>query len=658
MMSMFAQVFTRETIFGIEQWKVGSGLVLLATLILLLIPKGKGIKVLTSLRLTIWTLGISVLLVFLGSVAQVNEGLWNAQARWFKSWFVFKHAGDPWWVPPIFPGGHLLGTVLLINLLSAHAKRFVWTFQKVGIQITHLGIIMLLVGQFMTDELAVESMLSFREGETKQYTEHHRDSEMIFTTDTADGQEQVVAVPDSIIAKKGDIQNSALPFTVKIHQYAVNGDVLERSKVLEVYGQLKGALDLVESKYGSGDLVELAREVHGSEGRADVWRAALRAVGDKDFTDIVAGAQRAAADPAVTAKLRIELKQRFRKQMLEANMNPNSMRDDAAEAFYAAEALKDGRELTEQSLPAASTDGVGTRAVVIPRPEQKDDKARNLPFAVIEAIEGGKSLGKWVVSQTIRRQDIEAGGKKWQVAMRFERFYLPFTMKLLKANHDVYQGTDIPKDYRSRVLLENSATGEKRETEIYMNQPLRYAGLTFYQSQMGEDQRNRSIKTSGLQVVENPSWLTPYAGCLVVGLGMMWQFLWQLSKFFSKRAGLPSPEVACMHPVLPIAAVIFVLPDLWVFFKGWSDGSGMTMVAVGCTLILRLIIAWQLARGRYLGFALVFLAVTTMLLVPFALKYHEAVGAMLWPLVAAQTFVIAAVVIAITSRRTPVTITT
>jgi hypothetical protein len=201
------------------------------------------------------------------------------------------------------------------------------------------------------------------------------------------------------------------------------------------------------------------------------------------------------------------------------------------------------------------------------------------------------------------------------------------------------------------VWLENPTTGEKRETEIYMNQPLRYGGLTFYQSQMGEDQRNRSVKTSGLQVVENPSWLTPYAGCLVVGLGMLWQFLWHLSKFFAKRMGLPAPEVGQAHPLLPIAAVLFVVPDLWVFFKGWSDGNGMTMVAAVCTLAIRVIIALQIARGRYLGFALVFLLSATLLIVPFAIYYHGLVGDMLWPLVITQCLVIAALFVAIQQRR-------
>jgi hypothetical protein len=332
--------------------------------------------------------------------------------------------------------------------------------------------------------------------------------------------------------------------------------VLERAQVLEAYQQLKGALDLMESKYGSGDLVELAKEAQANERRADVWRAALRAAGDKDFADVVGGAGRIAADPAELEAFRKDLKARFRSQMLDANIQ----RGD--ENGYAAEALKDGRELTEANLPAATPDGIGSRATAVPRPERKDEKARNMPFAIIELLAEGKSLGKYLVNATLNRQKVEAGGKTWEMAMRVERFYVPFSLKLLKATHDVYQGTEIPKDYRSRVLLQNPAANERRETEIYMNQPLRYGGLTFYQSQMGEDQRNRAVKTSGLQVVENPSWLTPYAGCLVVGLGMLWQFLWHLSKFFSKRIGLPAPEIGQPHPILPIAAAVFVLPDL------------------------------------------------------------------------------------------------
>jgi hypothetical protein len=667
-MMYLAQALNSETIFGIPQWKVGSGLVAL-TIVILLLMRERGIKVLCSLWVTVITLTISVVLVFLGSWAQVNEGLWEAQARWFKSWFIFRQAGDGWLVPPIFPGGHLLGTVLLVNLLAAHARRFHWHFQKVGIQIIHFGIILLLVGQFLTDELAVESMLSFREGETKQYTEMPRDSELVFTTDTPDGRERVVAIPDEILEKtaneKGLIQRDDLPFTVKVLNHGANGDVLERKLILDTFARLSGALAMVEGNYGAGDLVAIAKEAVASDGRTAVWRESLREAGESDLVDLVAATQRVAADPARLAKLRTELKTRFRTQMLEANERQGE------ESRYVAEQLKQGKTITEADLPVATNQGLGSRALLIPRPAQHDTDSRNLPYAILELSQKDKPLGTWLMqSITIRPQTVEVDGKKFQVSMRPERVYLPYTMSLIKATHDVYQGTDTPKDYRSRVLIDNPVTGERRETEIYMNQPLRYAGKTFYQSQMGNDQRNVKVKTSGLQVVENPGWLTPYFACLAVGLGLAWQFLWHLGKFFSKRIGLPAPEIGSPHPFLPIATIVFLLPDLWSlglaithYFKpemwvsetGTVYNPGMVIVAFTCSLAIRIILGWQIWRGRYLGFALVFLSVMTMLLVPFAVKYFRDFGEMLWPVILAQAIVIGGVLTAILDR--PVTST-
>jgi len=122
--------------------------------------------------------------------------------------------------------------------------------------------------------------------------------------------------------------------------------------------------------------------------------------------------------------------------------------------------------------------------------------------------------------------------------LRPERNYLPFSMTLLKATHTTYTGTEIPKDFRSRVQLKNPQTGENREVEIYMNAPLRYAGLTFYQYQMtaGELVENAGLTPSSvLQVVRNPGWLTPYIGCALVAAGLVTQFMFHLVGFIAKR---------------------------------------------------------------------------------------------------------------------------
>jgi len=86
--------------------------------------------------------------------------------------------------------------------------------------------------------------------------------------------------------------------------------------------------------------------------------------------------------------------------------------------------------------------------------------------------------------------------------------------------------------------LANPRTGENREVEIYMNRPLRYAGLTFYQYQMDAGEMARQAghaPSSVLQVVRNPSWLTPYIGCAMVAIGLVIQFTMHLVGFVSKR---------------------------------------------------------------------------------------------------------------------------
>jgi hypothetical protein len=103
-------------------------------------------------------------------------------------------------------------------------------------------------------------------------------------------------------------------------------------------------------------------------------------------------------------------------------------------------------------------------------------------------------------------------------------------MQLLDFRHDLYPGTTIPKNFSSRVVLHRPDTSEKREVLIYMNNPLRYAGETYYQSSFDRDNEGTI-----LQVVRNPSWLTPYFSCILVSLGLVLHFAIHLMGFTFKR---------------------------------------------------------------------------------------------------------------------------
>jgi cytochrome c biogenesis protein ResB len=162
---------------------------------------------------------------------------------------------------------------------------------------------------------------------------------------------------------------------------------------------------------------------------------------------------------------------------------------------------------------------------------------QNRPAVVMEIVDAsGKALGTWLFSLVLNEQEFEVGGKTYRGVLRPTRYYEHFSLKLLKTTHEVYRGTEIPRNFQSRVLLENPRTNEKREVDIYMNNPLRYAGLTFFQHQMGRDEIDVNRGTSVFQVVKNPSWLTPYLGTIVVGLGLTVQFMIHLVGFIRKRA--------------------------------------------------------------------------------------------------------------------------
>jgi len=79
---------------------------------------------------------------------------------------------------------------------------------------------------------------------------------------------------------------------------------------------------------------------------------------------------------------------------------------------------------------------------------------------------------------------------------------------------------DIPAAARIRLPL-----------TIRMNEPLRYEGKTFFQSSFDEVDEKGTV----LQVVDNPSRLTPYVACVLVAFGMSWQFLVHLIGFAGKR---------------------------------------------------------------------------------------------------------------------------
>jgi hypothetical protein len=348
----------------------------------------------TSLRLTVVLLACGFVLVFWGTLAQVNLGLYRAQHEFFRSLFIYWSPAGTGWRVPVFPGGYLIGGLLLVNLFAAH----LWYYR-----------------QLLTDLLATESLLHLRHGETKNYSEASGRYELAVVDKSDAATDEVVAIPGRRLERGGAITHPALPFTLRLERFHGNSTVAER-------------------------------ELPGYE--------------------------------AVPAKA-----------------------------------------------------GVGPGLWWRPLPRVTETDQRDMPSGLITVAGPAGPVGTFFVSAFLARpQAFTYQERRYEMALRPARYYKPFSIQLLEFRHDRYPGTEIPKNFSSRVRLHRPDTGEEREVLIYMNNPLRYAGEAYYQASFDKDDRG-----TVLQVVRNPSWLTPYLACVLVGVGLTIQFVTHLVGFARKR---------------------------------------------------------------------------------------------------------------------------
>ena len=381
----------------------------------------------SSLKLTVVLLSFSLILIFFGTLDQVQYGIWHTQELYFESFMVVwafpEHAPlgqHLHWIRIPMPGGYLLGGMLLINLLAAHFTRFKLSWAKCGIFLIHSGLILLLVSELMTDILAVESQMPVDEGGTSNYSQGFRENELVFIDRSHPEHDSVHTIPASLLkpGKRIDVPNT--PLSIRTVRYHGNS--------------------------------EIGRATSGSPAESIATRGAAVRMG----------------------------------------------------------------------------------IIVNPKPETYSEDEINTVTAFVEVIKGEDSLGTWLVSNVMDErfppQIVDAGDRSFEIALRFTRHYYPFEIELIDFKHEKYPGTEVPFNFSSEVKVTHQDSTKNQKALIYMNHPLRYEGLTFFQASFANQD-----KTSIFQVVRNPGWLLPYLSVLLMGLGMCAQFGMHFFKFLGKQ---------------------------------------------------------------------------------------------------------------------------
>ena len=374
------------------------------------------VDVISSLRLTVVFLCLAVLLVFIGTLAQREEGLFAAQNRYFRSLFIWWSPTGGQWRVPVFPGGYLVGGVLVVNLLAAHAKRFKFTKKKIGIFVIHAGLILLILGQFATDLFSKEGAMQLYEGESKNYSEAFRENELVII-DTSDAKrDRVYSIPESWLARKGEIRDPELPLSVRVLDYWANCEVEDRPPAEAI----RVAAD--RGSFANVLLLPLRASKQGAEQKRAA--ALVEVLSDKGSLGTFLVPARTSEEQKFQAGGREWALSLLFAPMAGGNQlvvsDASDTRGDSMVAFPERE-LAPKAELRREGLPVtlrvkeywpncqlyrpparnsaqpAVTQGAYTSVVVTPLPRETDSEKRNSPAALIELAGKGGSVGAFLV---------------------------------------------------------------------------------------------------------------------------------------------------------------------------------------------------------------------------------------------------------------------
>lgn len=319
-----------------------------------------------------------------------------------------------------------------------------------GMVLIHIGLALLMLSEVYVSFFAVEERLIIPEGETVNFAQDIRETELaIVDPDFSATEEDVLAIPRLRLLRsleRGEpIQDSALPFVVQVTAYLKNSDL---------------------------------RRVESGEKNPATAGTGLRAMAE--------------------------------------DVRPGSGADSSGQVDMAS------------------------------------------AYVTLTGKGDGKPIGTYLVSQRLRLPErVSVGGKAYYLALRFKHTYKPYSMHLVDVRRDDYIGTSTAKNYSSDVRLIAPQHNIDRQVRIWMNNPLRYAGETFYQSGHQVDPET-GVEVTTLQVVTNTGWMIPYVACMFVWFGMQAHFSVMLLRFLTRRdvelLAYRGEDVVIATPVTPATA--------------------------------------------------------------------------------------------------------
>ncbi len=570
-----------------------------------------------SLKLTVTLFALSLVTVLVGTLAQDEMNMLEVKQRYFMSWIAPLHIDDffpqsfyphddPFRLVVPFPGGALIGLLLMVNLLAAKSTRF-----HIHARGTRLlsGIACMIAGA----AVGTFVVMAGHSSDGLQGTPPMDYGTLWAFTLTGIAMLGVAAgfgatrIPHSVIRTLGFVVAALIGCFVV---YALSSGFRIGDPGLRIVWQLAKGLGaglillvgciLLFDRQGGNMLLHLG--------------VALMMVGQFAFGDrqteqrlnLVEGQStntfvnmdavemtfiRAEADTeTVTAVPGSRLRQ--------AVKNNEVLSDASLPVDVRVLKFFENSTLNDVAADNPANTGLGLRIQAFERDKSGGtESAVNVASAYVELLDKstGKSIGKHLVSQNLSDRSVFStensaedlfdtvaiGDASYKIGLKFHREVKPFWVQLRDVQQINYSGTSTPRDYSSFLTIIEDETGNERKERVWMNNPLRFQGETFYQSNY--QQLPNGKEWTSIQVVRNSGWLIPYVACSITGIGLLAHFLGTLSRFLRRRERETKQENIDLFELKPNP------PRKWPV---------VATVATFAALALTMLVPWSAVRNQ------------------------------------------------------------
>jgi len=217
--------------------------------------------ILGSMKLSVVIVVLLGLLTWLGTLAQVDKGLYEVQKDYFESWFVVCELPLSIWSEPLFydragnvfalkiplPGAYPLLMLLFANLIVGGIIRLRLRWRNSGVLIAHLGIGLLLIAGFVKLHYSVAGHLALYEASgygvavgdkqtsSSSFVSFHDYELAVLRADSEAIEERVVGGELIEEARDGgvvELPAAGLPFRVRVSHFVDNARVRPEEAVV------------------------------------------------------------------------------------------------------------------------------------------------------------------------------------------------------------------------------------------------------------------------------------------------------------------------------------------------------------------------------------------------------------------------------------------